>query len=779
MQLDKETKLKQEKERCRQLAQRVAEEARPASAQVLNSESDLLEKALRRAGIRAEEWSAQAAEPVDLLVVEDPVWSHLPQQLPEKVLLASVDSTMMAAWAEQLARRGYYRDFRWRSKGRAQQSALFCTGSAVPAPLMMVQGYEQEMDTLRDRMVRAERTCSEEAALIERLRSDLALSRSHEQQLEKTLSDVTNSTFWKLTWPMRYAVSKSRQIWHTFPLFVFLHDLRAMGVEGVREQARARREYAVLFPSKTLRADRFAPVELLVKQASHQPGGEAGPKISIVVPLYNTPLNFLEELLDSVVNQTYRNWELCCVDAGQDTAVGQHVQARAKADPRIRYQKLTENEGIAGNTNHGFELATGDYIALLDHDDILHPCALWYTAQAIVEQGADFVYTDEATFEGKVENVVLYHFKPDFMLDNLRSNNYICHLSVFSAALLAKVGGDERAEFNGSQDYDLYLRLTEQAKKVVHIPHLLYYWRSSPTSVASNISAKMYCLEAAMKALRAHYKRVGVPVDDVTMIPNTPGFYKTDYTITKPGKVSILIPSCDHGADLRTCVDSIYRKTTYADFEVLIIENNSKEDPHSCPLSGRKLLAEESHGIAVNIALGFRISDQSLELRVFVEVFAAEVGVCSHDEQTDQTGRDGQTAEFNQADFSTVCHRMAGDQSDHRNAGDGHRRADHTHLSSDRGSCHRTFRTDTGLDCDVINNRKECVNRMACTAEDRQCKGAKRSEEGHNFRTFSQNLFSDLKHAVQAAGSLQCRTCCHHGDDGQNNVDRRFTRRKT
>ena len=578
MQLDKETKLKQEKERCRQLAQRVAEEARPASAQVLNSESDLLEKALRRAGIRAEEWSAQAAEPVDLLVVEDPVWSHLPQQLPEKVLLASVDSTMMAAWAEQLARRGYYRDFRWRSKGRAQQSALFCTGSAVPAPLMMVQGYEQEMDTLRDRMVRAERTCSEEAALIERLRSDLALSRSHEQQLEKTLSDVTNSTFWKLTWPMRYAVSKSRQIWHTFPLFVFLHDLRAMGVEGVREQARARREYAVLFPSKTLRADRFAPVELLVKQASHQPGGEAGPKISIVVPLYNTPLNFLEELLDSVVNQTYRNWELCCVDAGQDTAVGQHVQARAKADPRIRYQKLTENEGIAGNTNHGFELATGDYIALLDHDDILHPCALWYTAQAIVEQGADFVYTDEATFEGKVENVVLYHFKPDFMLDNLRSNNYICHLTTFSKVLMEQAGGGERAEYNGSQDYDLFLRLTEKAQKIAHIPHALYYWRSSPNSTASDISAKTYCIDAGIAALRAHYARCGVAVDDVTLIPGTPGYYKTDYTMAHPGRVSILIPTCDHIRDLETCVESIYARTTYPDFEILLIENNSKEE---------------------------------------------------------------------------------------------------------------------------------------------------------------------------------------------------------
>ena len=578
MQLDKETKLKQEKERCRQLAQRVAEEARPASAQVLNSESDLLEKALRRAGIRAEEWSAQAAEPVDLLVVEDPVWSHLPQQLPEKVLLASVDSTMMAAWAEQLARRGYYRDFRWRSKGRAQQSALFCTGSAVPAPLRMVQGYEQEMDTLRDRMVRAERTCSEEAALIERLRSDLALSRSHEQQLEKTLSDVTNSTFWKLTWPMRYAVSKSRQIWHTFPLFVFLHDLRAMGVEGVREQARARREYAVLFPSKTLRADRFAPVELLVKQASHQPGGEAGPKISIVVPLYNTPLNFLEELLDSVVNQTYRNWELCCVDAGQDTAVGQHVQARAKADPRIRYQKLTENEGIAGNTNHGFELATGDYIALLDHDDILHPCALWYTAQAIVEQGADFVYTDEATFEGKVENVVLYHFKPDFMLDNLRSNNYICHLTTFSKVLMEQAGGGERAEYNGSQDYDLFLRLTEKAQKIAHIPHALYYWRSSPNSTASDISAKTYCIDAGIAALKAHYARCGVAVDDVTLIPGTPGYYKTDYTMGHPGRVSILIPTCDHIRDLETCVESIYARTTYPDFEILLIENNSKEE---------------------------------------------------------------------------------------------------------------------------------------------------------------------------------------------------------
>ena len=475
MQLEKEKKEKRERERCRALAQRIAEEANPASAALLGEQMPLLAKALHRAGVEAEEWTESSE--AELLVVADPAWETLPETLPARVLLVSDESTVMAGWAEQLAQRGYFRDFGWRSKGRAQPSALFCTSQ--PTQLKMVRGYEMEMDILRDRMVRAERTCGEEAELIARLRSDLSLSRSHEQQLEKTLGEVTGSKFWKMTWPMRYVVSKSRQLWHTLPLFVFLRELRSGGIEGVREQARARREYAALFPGKVMRADRFAPVELLVRQVGDQP---AGPKISIVVPLYNTPLDFLEELLDSVVNQTYRNWELCCVDAGTAPGVGEMVQQRAAVDPRIRYRKLEKNELIPGNTNKGIEMATGDFIALLDHDDILHPCALWYAAKAIAEQGADFVYTDEATFEGKVENVVLYHFKPDFMLDNLRSNNYICHLTLFSRRLMDAAGGPERMEYNGSQDYDLFLRLTETARKIVHIPHALYYWRSSPAA---------------------------------------------------------------------------------------------------------------------------------------------------------------------------------------------------------------------------------------------------------------------------------------------------------
>ena len=569
MELDQEKENREVAERCRALAQRIARELAPRSVQVLGG-SGLLEKAFRNVNTRL----VREEDAPQLLVIVDAGAVEIPAVQAEQVLLVCEEYAAMAAGAKQLTAQGLCRDFSWQVHGREQQTALFSRKAAVAQPEMAVN-YEEELDALRERTWQAEHMAAEQAVQLEHLRNDFSLSRSHEQVLETTLNSVVNSTFWKATWPLRYLVSKCRQLWRTFPLFVFLATLRQAGISGMVAQAKAKRAYAKLFPGMTLRADRFAPVELLVKQVSEQP---KAPLISIVVPLYNTPHDFLVELLDSVQNQTWRNWELCMVDAGQDTEVGRIVQARAQTDDRIRYKKLDCNEGIAGNTNQGFAFAKGEYIALLDHDDILHPCALWYVAQAIAEQGADFVYTDEVTFEGDIDHLTVYHFKPDYMIDNLRSNNYICHLSVFSAALLAKVGGDERAEYNGSQDYDLYLRLTEQAQKIVHIPHLLYYWRSSPASVASNISAKTYCLEAAMKALRAHYQRVGVPVDDVTMIPNTPGFYKTDYTITKPGKVSVLIPSCDHSADLRVCVESIYRKTTYPDFEVLIIENNSKEE---------------------------------------------------------------------------------------------------------------------------------------------------------------------------------------------------------
>ena len=574
---------KQEQQRRqRQLARLIQPEFNPQRVLVLGDQG--LAAALQ--ALQVEAWGlAEGKGPAlpdswpqsyDLVVVQGSDVPAPPALPGSRVLFLAAEPeepSALPAWAPALAQGGLQRDFSWKSWGLLSGAALYRPGSEDAAGL--AQGYEEAMEALRLRLDRAEQSCRDYQKLTEHQRSELSAAHQHEQQLESALSSVTGSHCWKLTWPVRYLISKGRALWHSFPLFVLLAQLRQEGLAGLRQRRQDRRYYEENFPGQTFRAARLAPVELLVRQSKTQP---QGPLISIVVPLYNTPLPFLTELLDSVVNQTYRNWELCLVDAGQDEKVGQAVAARMAQDSRIRYQKLAKNDGIAGNTNAGFALARGEYIALLDHDDILHPCALWYAAQAIVQEGADFVYTDEVTFEGKVENTTLYHLKPDFMLDNLRANNYICHLSVFQAALLQAAGGGERGEYNGSQDYDLYLRLTEQAQKIVHIPHVLYYWRSSPTSVASGIEAKTYCIEAAIKALYAHYARLGVAVDEVSMIPDTPGFYKTDYTIQRPGLVSILIPSCDHAKDLRTCVDSIYAKTTYPHFEIIVIENNSKEE---------------------------------------------------------------------------------------------------------------------------------------------------------------------------------------------------------
>ena len=574
---------KQEQQRRqRQLARLIQPEFNPQRVLVLGDQG--LAAALQ--ALQVEAWGlAEGKGPAlpdswpqsyDLVVVQGSDVPAPPALPGNRVLFLAAEPeepSALPAWAPALAQGGLQRDFSWKSWGLLSGAALYRPGSEDAAGL--AQGYEEAMEALRLRLDRAEQSCRDYQKLTEHQRSELSAAHQHEQQLEGALSSVTGSHCWKLTWPVRYLISKGRALWHSFPLFVLLAQLRQDGLAGLRQRRQDRRYYEENFPGQTFRAARLAPVELLVRQSKTQP---QGPLISNVVPLYNTPLPFLTELLDSVVNQTYRNWELCLVDAGQDEKVGQAVAARMAQDSRIRYQKLAKNDGIAGNTNAGFALARGEYIALLDHDDILHPCALWYAAQAIVQEGADFVYTDEVTFEGKVENTTLYHLKPDFMLDNLRANNYICHLSVFQAALLQAAGGGERGEYNGSQDYDLYLRLTEQAQKIVHIPHVLYYWRSSPTSVASGIEAKTYCIEAAIKALYAHYARLGVAVDEVSMIPDTPGFYKTDYTIQRPGLVSILIPSCDHAKDLRTCVDSIYAKTTYPHFEIIVIENNSKEE---------------------------------------------------------------------------------------------------------------------------------------------------------------------------------------------------------
>jgi GT2 family glycosyltransferase len=298
------------------------------------------------------------------------------------------------------------------------------------------------------------------------------------------------------------------------------------------------------------------------------------------VPLWNTPLNYLEEMIGSVQAQTYQNWELCLADGSdqEHNEVEERCQAYAKDDPRIVYKRLAKNEGIAGNTNQCFAMATGEYIGLFDHDDVLHPSALYEYIKVINEQGADYIYCDETTFKGdSINNMITLHFKPDFAIDNLRANNYICHFSVFSRELLE---GTElfRSGFDGSQDHDMILRLTANAKKVVHVPKLLYYWRSHKNSTASDISAKPYAIAAAKGAVADHLAKCGFRNFEIKSTRAFDTIFEIKYEILKEDKISILIPNKDHVEDLRRCITSIQERSTYDNYEIIIIENNSTEN---------------------------------------------------------------------------------------------------------------------------------------------------------------------------------------------------------
>lgn len=298
------------------------------------------------------------------------------------------------------------------------------------------------------------------------------------------------------------------------------------------------------------------------------------PKISIVVPMYNTPEKYFKELLESIIEQTYENWELCLADGSPEKAEYLEDLIQPLGD-KIKYKLLSKNKGISGNSNEALKLATGDFIALLDHDDIIPKFALYEIVKTINENpDVDFIYTDEDKILEENEKRISPHFKQDYAIDTLRSYNYICHFSIFKKELMDKLGGFN-SEFDGSQDYDLILRATEQAKHIVHIPKILYNWRISSTSVASGAAAKPYAYEAAKRAILASIERHGIQgakVEDSRII----GLYKVTYPVKGEPKISIIIPNKDHKKDLKRCIKSIL-KSTYKNYEIIIVENNSKE----------------------------------------------------------------------------------------------------------------------------------------------------------------------------------------------------------
>ncbi len=300
-----------------------------------------------------------------------------------------------------------------------------------------------------------------------------------------------------------------------------------------------------------------------------------GPKISIIVPAYKTPEAFLRQLMDSLLAQTYANWELCIANASPEDASMEYVlKEYAKKDSRILWKKLEENKGIAENTNEAFAMATGEFAGLLDHDDLLAPNALYEVAKALeTEPDIDVVYTDEDKVRG---DEVLEHFqphlKPDFNIDLLRSNNYICHFFVVRKSLLEKTGGFRR-EYDGAQDYDFIFRCTQAAGKIHHIPEILYHWRTHQSSTADNPESKLYAFEAGKRAIEENLRQNGL-IGEVSHTKDY-GFYRVKYPVQGEPLVSIIIPNKDAKEDLEKCIQSILEKSSYTNYEILIVENNS------------------------------------------------------------------------------------------------------------------------------------------------------------------------------------------------------------
>lgn len=398
------------------------------------------------------------------------------------------------------------------------------------------------------------------------LADQLAQTEQQEAVLEEKLHRIKGSVFWRVSKPLRMAVHWARRTKQRIGQYGSLKGIaRKLDAKKIEYKARSQHGTASFPNAEEAARQRETKFRRTVK-------------FSILVPLYNTPEKFLRQAIDSVRAQTYGNWQLCLAD-GSDAEHGdveQICREYASEDTRIYYRKLSANEGISGNTNACLSMAAGDYIALFDHDDVLHPSVLYEYMKVICDRGADYIYCDEATFKGNktIDDMITLHFKPDFAPDNLRANNYICHFSAFDRKLL---DGTElfRSAFDGSQDHDMILRLTSKAKCIVHVPKLLYYWRSHAGSVAADIGAKSYAIDAAKGAVAAHLREQGYKNFEITSTKAFETIFQIKYEIQDNPKVSIVIPNKDHIEDLKRCIESVLKKSTYDNYEIIVVENNS------------------------------------------------------------------------------------------------------------------------------------------------------------------------------------------------------------
>lgn len=376
---------------------------------------------------------------------------------------------------------------------------------------------------------------------------------------------------------MQFDASKKGKLWNRLKPEKFGENMEIIRKDGLRtfiEQIKKEvnpqySNYDAWIRAKELTKNQLREQRKASKDFSYQP------LISIVVPLYNTPIPYLKQIIDSIIGQTYENWQLCLADGSTDLNVGKFIEQKYKKDKRIVYKKLERNGGISANTNEALRIANGEFILLADHDDIIVPQALYEIVKVLNEKPeTEIVYTDEDKISMDGKMYFGPNFKPDFSIDLLHSVNYICHIFVVKKSIVDEIG-EFCSEYDGAQDYDFILRCCEKTNHIYHIPQVLYHWRAHPDSTAEDPESKRYAFEAGKKAIQAHYHRIGwnAVVEDGEYL----GIYRSKFEINGEPKISIIILNKDHVDDLDKCISSIVEKSTYHNYEIIVAENNSTE----------------------------------------------------------------------------------------------------------------------------------------------------------------------------------------------------------
>ena len=414
-------------------------------------------------------------------------------------------------------------------------------------------GTDTEARSLREELARKEEELDD-------LRFKLSQAHSLLLQKEQLMNHMTRSLGWRVLsyyGPIKYRFVKPA----------------LEGIKGLfKARSRVRSDRALRYPewARMCESYRYNPE----RASADLRGFRYLPAVSILMPTFNTPRELLIKVIESVRAQYYENWELCvCDDSSSEPHVVEMLHEYSSKDPRIKVLASDERLGIARASNQALGLASGEFVGFLDHDDELTPDALLEVVRTLQEVDADLIYSDEDKLDRDGERCEPF-LKPAWSPDLFMSTNYLCHFSVYRREIVESIGG-LRAGFDGSQDYDLALRFTERTDRIIHIPKILYHWRKVSGSAAAAAGAKPYAYESAVKALSEALRRRSV---EGQITPNEiPGYYRVKRRVVKQGKVSIVIPTRDALRLLHRCIDSIESKTDYYNYEIVIVDNGSKQ----------------------------------------------------------------------------------------------------------------------------------------------------------------------------------------------------------